>query len=179
MLVVCGAPLAARAADIEAALRAAGWRVQVVATPSADAWLAEPSDGSASGRSVRAAHRDPSEPKPGERASTVVVAPITFNTVGKLVAGIADTYAHSVLAEALGEGVPIIGVPMVNNRLWGNPAWLRNVESLKAAGVRLIDIQTGRRDLAPVRSGTGPEVVANFDPGWILDELTAAVAGHP
>ncbi len=104
-----------------------------------------------------------------------MVAPITFNTVGKIAAGIADTYAHGVLCEALGEGLPIIAVPMVNNRLWGHPAWARHLGDLARAGVRMVDVQTGEPHLKPV-SGTGPDVVERFDPDWIVAALAAAVA---
>ena len=101
-----------------------------------------------------------------------MIAPITFNTVGKLACGIADTYAHSTLAEALGDGVPILAVPMVNNRLWGNPAWSRNVAWLTQAGVRWLSIHDGTiGEPKPVQSGTGDSVVKRFDPGWITAQL--------
>jgi phosphopantothenoylcysteine synthetase/decarboxylase len=102
----------------------------------------------------------------------VVVAPITFNTVGKLACGIADTYAHSTLCEALGDGVPILAVPMVNNRLWGHPAWSRNVDWLTSASVRWLSIHDGTIGKPkPVQSGTGDRVVKRFDPGWITAQL--------
>jgi phosphopantothenoylcysteine synthetase/decarboxylase len=165
--------LASRAGDIVTALEDAGWRVQLVATPSAGAWLDEATIG---GRPGQSEHRRPEEAKRGDQAAAVVVAPITFNTVGKLAAGIADTYAHGVLCEALGEGLPIVAVPMVNNRLWGHPAWGRHLGDLGAAGVRMVDVQTGEPHLKPVQSGTGPDVVARFDPDWIVAALAAAVA---
>jgi hypothetical protein len=46
----------------------------------------------------------------------VLVCPATFNTVSRLALGIADTYTASALAEALGVGVPMFVVPMVNDR---------------------------------------------------------------
>lgn len=59
--------------------------------------------------------------------------------------------------------------PMVNNWLWPHPAWQHNRDTLTTAGVRFIDIQTGQvgRPTA-VRSGTGSEVIAAFDPAWVL-----------
>jgi phosphopantothenoylcysteine synthetase/decarboxylase len=77
----------------------------------------------AAGEAVRSEHRAVGTPSNRERPDAAAIAPITFNTVGKLACGIADTYAHSTL----GDGVPVLAVPMVNNRLWGNPAWSRNV----------------------------------------------------
>jgi phosphopantothenoylcysteine synthetase/decarboxylase len=157
-----------------AALESAGWHVQVVSTPSASAWLDEATV--IGEQPMQSEHRRPEEAKRGDHPAAVVVAPITFNTVGKLAAGIADTYAHGVLCEALGEHLPIIAVPMVNDRLWGHPAWARHLGDLAAAGVQMIDVQTGERHLKPVQSGTGPDVVERFDPDWIVAALAAALA---
>ena len=131
-LVVCGAPLAARAPEIATGLVAAGWRVQVVTTPAAASWVDRAILAAAAGQSVRSEHRPVDATKNRERPAAVVVAPITFNTVGKLACGIADTYAHSTLCEALGDGLSILAVPMVNNRLWGHPAWAPNIDRLTA-----------------------------------------------
>jgi phosphopantothenoylcysteine synthetase/decarboxylase len=171
-LVVCGAPLAARAPEIAAALAAAGWRVQAITTPSAASWVDATMLAATAGQPVRAGHRPVDAPKNRARPACVVVAPITFNTVGKLAAGIADTYAHSALCEALGDGVPIVAVPMVNNRLWGHPAWADNLGRLTDAGVRWLSIHDGTiGDPKPVLSGTGDDVVKRFDPGWVARQL--------
>ena len=138
-LVVCGAPLAVRAPEIAARLVGAGWRVQVITTPSAGSWVDDAVLAAAADEPVRSEHRAVGAPSNRERPDAVVVAPITFNTVGKLACGIADTYAHSTLCEALGDGVPILAVPMVNNRLWGHPAWSRNVDWLTERGRALAE----------------------------------------
>jgi len=171
-LVVCGAPLASRAPEIAASLAAAGWGLQVVTTPSADRWVDAAALTAAAGQAARAEHRAPGAPKNRERPAVVVVAPITFNTVGKLAAGIADTYAHSLLCEALGDQVPVVAVPMVNNRLWGHPAWAENVGRLTRAGVRWLSIHDGSVGLPQVvQSGTGDDVVKRFNPEWISRQL--------
>jgi phosphopantothenoylcysteine synthetase/decarboxylase len=170
-LVICGAPLAARAPDIVADLLTAGWRVHVVATPAASAWLDEGAIAAVAGVQPIRHHRSPDESKRGDRPDALVIAPITFNTVGKLAAGIADTYAHSVMCEALGERLPILAVPMVNHQLWGHPAWEANLRWLREAGVTLLDVGSGRVGSVPVRSGTGGEVVERFDPVWITAQL--------
>ena len=107
-----------------------------------------------------------------ERPAAVVVAPITFNTVGKLACGIADTYAHSTLCEALGDGLSILAVPMVNNRLWSHPAWAPNVDRLTGAGVRWLSIHDGTiGEPQAVRSGTGEDLVKRFAPEWIVGQM--------
>lgn len=172
-LVVCGAPLAARAPEIAASLVAAGWRLQVVATPSGGSWVDDRALTVGAGQPVRAEHRPVDAAKNRERPAAVVAAPITFNTVGKLASGIADTYAHSLLCEALGEGVPILAVPMVNNRLWGHPAWEENVGRRTQAGVRWMSIHDGTIGKPQVvRSGTGEDLVKRFNPEWIARQLS-------
>ncbi|MHA6630908.1 flavoprotein [Pseudonocardia sichuanensis] len=149
-LVVCGAPLASRAGEVADALRER-WEVSVVVTEAASQWYAEPSE-----------HDRP-------RPDLVVVCPLTFNTANKVAAGIMDTSAAGALCDALGAGVPVVAVPMVNNRLWGHPVWASTLRTLAGAGVRFVDPRSGRvGDPAPVQSGTGPEVVAAFDPAWVV-----------
>ena len=49
-LVVCGAPLAVRAADIAAATTASGWDTSVIGTPATREWLDEGAVETATGR---------------------------------------------------------------------------------------------------------------------------------
>jgi phosphopantothenoylcysteine synthetase/decarboxylase len=172
-LILTGAPLTARGADLARALVDAGWEVRVVATPAAVPWVDAEAITSVTGVPPRVEARDPAQPK-SPRPDVVVVAPATFNTVNKLAHGIADTYAHSTACEAIGAGARVVVVPMVNNLLWGHPALAASIRVLEAAGVRLLDIQTGSDTLQAVMSGTGPDVVTGFDPSWI-----ARVVGQP
>jgi hypothetical protein len=98
--VVCGAPLAARAGEAAERLEQR-WSVSVVVTDPAGQWFDRPSE------------RD--RPRP----DVVVACPLTFNTANKVAEGIMDTSAARALCDAIGVGVPLVGVPMVNNRLWG------------------------------------------------------------
>ncbi len=103
------------------------------------------------------------------------MCPATFNTVNKLVVGIMDNYAAGLLCEALASQTPITIAPMVNNRLWSHPVWQRNLDVLTAAGVTFVDIQAGHTGQpAAVQSGTGGDVIAAFNPAWVL-----APAGQP
>jgi phosphopantothenoylcysteine synthetase/decarboxylase len=163
-LVVCGAPLASRAADIAAALGDAGWTVTVLPTDAATAWHDD-----IRGTSAHAAQlRRPDEPKP-PRPDAVVVCPMTFNTGNKWAHGIADSQPLSVLAEALGAGIPAVAVPFVNQSLAGHPAWSESLVRLSSAGVRLVDPDPDRP--GPLRSGTGDEVTARFDPARVVAAL--------
>jgi phosphopantothenoylcysteine synthetase/decarboxylase len=101
---------------------------------------------------------------------------LTFNTLNKFAAGISDTYALGVLNEALGAGQLVVAVPMINEQLWGHPALRPHISLLAAAGVSFLDPHTGLSGGAPVRSGTGPEIAAAFDPAWLLPHLRSSPA---
>lgn len=168
-LVACGAPLAARVHDVARRAVELGWLVRVVATPSAMNWVDAGQVEKITGFPVLVEQRQPGQPKRFPRPAGVVVCPATFNTVNKLATGIIDTYAAGLLCEALASQIPITLAPMVSTRLWPHPAWVHNLDMLTAAGVTFIDIQTGRAGQpAAVQSGTGGEVIAAFDPTWVL-----------
>ena len=172
-VVVCGAPLATRTPDLLSELVAEGWTPSVVATPSALAFLDPAAIVAVTGSPPRSEYRHPSQPKSPDPAA-VVVCPATFNTVNKAAAGAADTYALGVLCEALGAGIPTVVVPMVNNKLWGHPAWQPSLTVLRQAGAILVDIQDGSTELAATASGTGGSVVDAFDPTWVTAHLRPA-----
>lgn len=172
-LVLTGAPLTSRAPDLAVALIEAGWDVHLVATPSAAAWINEDALVQVVGHAPTTQHRAPDEPRRGGRPDAVVVAPATFNTVNKLATGLADTYAHGLLCDALGTNTPLVMVPMVNDRLWGHPAWATNLQFLSTAGVRFADIHSGNTEPFPVQSGTGDQVSAAFNLQWVVQALAA------
>ena len=165
-LVVGGAPLASRTADLRAALTAAGWSVTVVRSAAAAAWTnpdnADTDGGEGGGQERR-------------RPDVVVACPLTFNTANKIAAGVMDTPATGTLCDALGAGVPIVAVPMANTRLWGHPVWATTLTTLRNWGVVLLDPTNGQLgDPRPVDSGTGDAVAAAFDPQWILAAIGPA-----
>ncbi|MDQ1293537.1 MAG: hypothetical protein QG608_1418 [Actinomycetota bacterium] len=166
-LLVTGAPLTSRAADIARALVEDGWRVQVVATPSSLPWVDARAVEAVTGAPPRSEHRSPGTPRTSGRPDLVVIAPATMNTISKLAVGILDTYAHAVACEALAAGVPMLVVPMVNDRLWKHPAFDGHLRTLSGAGALILDIRTGGPDPGPIPSGQGNAVVEAFDPDWI------------
>lgn len=156
-LVVCAAPLAERWPAIVAALEQSGIDVSVVLTPEASRWEGVPTPG--------AEHIRRGKP------SVVVVAPLTFNTLNKWAQGISDNPAVGKLNGALGRGVPVVAVPLINEALWVHPALAPNLARLTAAGVRFLDVCTGQTPARPVPSGEGQDAAAKFDPAWITDAL--------
>ncbi len=179
-LVVCGAPLAYRAADVATALVEDGWNVTVVATPAGQGWLDAKLVEERVGLPPVSDYRQPFEPKRGHPPEQVVVCPLTFNTGSKLAAGIMDNYALGVLCEALAIGTHIVAVTMVNERLWKHPNWSHNLDVIRAGCISFVDPRTGRvGEPAPVASGTGGEIIAQFDPAWVVTAVAAGSHNHP
>ena len=147
-ILVTGAPLAARCADVAAALIDVGWTASIAATEAALPWIDADDVGTVTGSPLRVHYRDPSSPS-AQDPDAFVVCPATFNTVGKASLGIADTYVHSVLCEAIGAHKPILMVPMVKHSLWNHPSWAPHLERLTAAGVAFVDPRNWRGQTEP------------------------------
>lgn len=163
-LVVCGAPLAVRAPDVAAALVDAGWTVNVVGSPASRAWLDADAVRAVVGRPVLFEQR---QTGPGDvgRPSAVVACPLTMNSASKAATGVMDTYAAGVLCDALAKRLPLTIVVTVSSRLWPHPAWSGHLATYISAGARFVSPISGTvGEPRPVQSGTGPEIVAGFDP---------------
>lgn len=175
-LVVCGAPLASRAVDVARALAAEGCSVTVGLSDAGAEWTSADALGEAGRRQVATRSRRPSETRLAVRPDRVVAFPLTFNTANKVAAGIMDNHVTGMLCEALGSDAAIVATLMVNERLWGHPAWRTTLARLGDAGTRFVDPRTGRiGSPVPIASGTGEDVVRDLDPAWIVD----AVLGLP
>jgi len=167
ILVTTGAPLASRIVDVVADVQRVGWSATVVATPSALAWLDEDA-----GYAVHVGFRRPDQPKRVPEPDAVVVCPATFNTINKVAQGISDNYATGVICEAVGQGLPVVVFPMINDRLWRHPALATSLDVLAHAGVAVRSIFDGTPDVRPVVSGTGDAAVAAFRPEWVTAAIT-------
>ncbi len=76
-------------------------------------------------------------------ASTIdllLVAPATANIMAKLAAGIADDFLTSLY---LATRAPVLIAPAMNTNMWDHAAVQRNLETLQARGVRVIDPAEG------------------------------------
>ena len=89
-VIVCGAGPAGDVGRLVELAHDRGWTVQIIATPSALAFIDVSKLESQTGRPVRSEYRGPGEPK-SPRAGAVIVAPATFNTINKWADGISDT----------------------------------------------------------------------------------------
>jgi phosphopantothenoylcysteine decarboxylase len=170
-LIVCGAPLTLRTPDVLRALHNEGWQPRVIGTSASEGWLDADAVTELTGVPPQFDFRAPTLAKRDDPPAAVVVCPATFNTINKAAAGAADTYALAQICEALGMRLPMLVVPMVNNKLWGHPAWVGSLASFRSAGATLLDVQSGAVGEVPVPSGTGGAVVDRFDPAWVTARL--------
>jgi hypothetical protein len=120
--------------------QAAMWEVCVIATPEGTKFLDIPLLEELTGYPVRSQYKHPAEPDVLPRADAIVVFPATFNTINKWASGISDTLAVGLLCEYMGLGMPIVAVPCfrTGGGLDGHPIFFKNLELLKACGVRII-----------------------------------------
>lgn len=153
-LVVCGAGPAARIEVMVRLAQSEGWSVHCLATAAAvQHFLDLPALAALTGHPVRTGYRTSGADRL-PRAEAVIVAPATYNTINKWAAGIADNYVLNQLAELTGLGLPIVVLPFVNQALAANRVFLRSLEELRHAGVRVL-FGPGEFEPHPPRTGGG------------------------
>ncbi|GAA4200597.1 hypothetical protein GCM10022220_05280 [Actinocatenispora rupis] len=132
---------------------------------------------SLTGAPVRHSHRPPDNQRSGPRpkADALIVAPATYNTINKWANGIADTYALDILAEAIGNDIPIVVLPFVNASLASRAPFRRSVDQLRAEGVH---IMLGPGEWQPHPPGTGSERLSQFPWSRALAHVEEATWPH-
>ncbi|MFC6567744.1 flavoprotein [Actinoplanes utahensis] len=149
-VIVCAAGVASGVGRLIALAQEDGWTVQVIATPSALAFIDTAALKEQTGRPVRSRYRAPTDPRP-PRADAIILAPATYNTINKFAHGFADTYALGLLAEAPGLGIPVVVLPCVQTALASRLPFRRSVDDLRAEGV---DVLLGPGALEPHEPGS-------------------------
>lgn len=90
-------------------------------------------------------------PRPAE--GVLLVAPCSFNTLNKLAAGVADSLALSIAAEAIGRRTPVVVALSLNEPLWRHPRSAESAATLRRWGVDVIDPvpdERGHLTMAPL-----------------------------
>ena len=87
-------------------------------------------------------------------ADFILVCPATADLVAKMAAGLADDLATTLL---LATDKPVVVAPAMNVRMWQHAATQRNIEQLKADGVRVIDPAEGEMACGEYGPGRLPE----------------------
>ena len=116
-------------------------------------------------------------------ADLIVVCPATANLLAKMAAGIADDLATTLL---LATDKLVMAVPAMNVRMWDHEATRRNVQTLHAAGVCVMEPDEGPMACGEFGAGrlpepeaiwyqivswfTGPDALPMHDgEGWVAD----------
>lgn len=140
-LIICGAGPAMHAVKFVEAAHAAGWDCHVIATPTGSTFADLNALEAISGHPVTTEHRKPGTPRRDRPdADALVIAPATANTICKLAAGIADSYALDVTSENIGLGIPILVVPFANTALTGRASYRRATAALIDEGVTFLEM---------------------------------------
>jgi phosphopantothenoylcysteine synthetase/decarboxylase len=149
-LVVSGASSARCVPDLLAALVDFDLSLYTILTDNAHRLISPYNLVDQSGHTLIDSYFDPvmvDERQPG----VTVVAPATFNTLNKISQGLADTLAHSLVAEAIGAGWPVIVAPSMNQALFNHPQVQRSISTLREWGVTVLEPQP-ERDLLMMAS---------------------------
>lgn len=88
-------------------------------------------------------------------ADLVVVCPTTADLLAKAATGIANDLASTAL---LATDKPVLMVPSMNVRMWGHAAVQRNVATLRADGVRVMEPDEGTMACGEYGPGRLPDV---------------------
>ncbi|MDO9516310.1 MAG: bifunctional phosphopantothenoylcysteine decarboxylase/phosphopantothenate--cysteine ligase CoaBC [Syntrophales bacterium] len=85
-----------------------------------------------------------------QSADIVVVAPATYNTIGKIASGIADDLLSTTMAATK---APVLICPAMNSNMYDNPILRSNIDKLSALGYLFMDAGSG--ELACKAEGAG------------------------
>jgi phosphopantothenoylcysteine decarboxylase/phosphopantothenate--cysteine ligase len=175
VLGVSGGIAAYKAAEVLRGLTQAGAEVQVALTRGALEFVRPLTFGVLSGRPVQtevwgdrnAAAVDHVEL--ADWADLLLVAPATAHTLAKFAQGFADDFLSTYFLAHRG---PVLVAPAMETAMWENPAVRRNVETLRARGVRFIGPEAG--PLASGRQGVGRMA----EPATIVEQALRLAAGR-
>lgn len=103
-------------------------------------------------------------------ADLVVVCPATADLMAKAANGLANDLASTAL---LATDKPVLMVPAMNVRMWAHPATQRNLETLRADGVTVMDPDEGAMACGEFGPGRLPEPIA------IADRIEALLSDGP
>lgn len=175
LLIIGGGIAAYKCLDLIRRLRDAGIAVRVILTKAGAEFVTPLSVSSLASDKVYGdlfSLTDESEMghiRLSREASLVVVAPATADLLAKLAHGLANDLASTAL---LATDKPVIVAPAMNTRMWQHPATRRNIASLKADGVTVIEPGSGALACGEVGPGRMAEPDAILE--VILGHLHAA-----
>ncbi|MQY15137.1 hypothetical protein SRB5_53150 [Streptomyces sp. RB5] len=150
----CAAPAVLDIGGVIKRAQAGGWDVCLGLTPTAARWLEPEIEQLAelTGHPVRSSYKLPGHSDVWPAADVAVVAPATFNTINQWALGITEKFVVGFVAEAIGKGIPLVTMPMVNRAFVAHPQFDKSVETLRGAGVTVL---YGEGGFVPNEPGKG------------------------
>ncbi|TZG28983.1 bifunctional phosphopantothenoylcysteine decarboxylase/phosphopantothenate--cysteine ligase CoaBC [Sphingomonas montanisoli] len=176
LLIVGGGIAAYKACELVRLIRKGGGSVRCVLTEGAQHFVTPMTLAALSENEVHTSLWDlKNETEMGHiqlsrEANLVVVCPATADLMAKMAAGIADDMATTLL---LATDKPVLAVPAMNVRMWLHPATQRNVATLKADGVTVLDPDEGPMACGEYGPGRLPE------PPVIWDAIQRLISSDP
>ena len=187
ILAISGSIAAYKAAFLTRLLIKQGAEVQVIMTPSAEAFITPLTLSTLSKRPV---HKEVISEESwnnhvelGLWADAMIIAPATANTLAKLANGICDSMVGAVYLSAK---CPVFFAPAMDLDMWKHPATKRNLETLKSYGNEIIPVGHGELASGLVGDGRMAEpsdivsfLTANFEKNQSLKGKLAIVTAGP
>ena len=179
---VTGGIAAYKACEVVSRLTRLGARVFVIMTHAATKLVAPLTFQTLSGNPVLVELFEP--PKVwnvehialAEAADLLLVAPATYNIVGKMASGIADDFLSTVVAATT---APVLICPAMNHNMYANPIYRSNELKLRSLGYHVLEPETGRLASGAVGQGRLPDPARIVDAALELLDAASAPATVP
>jgi phosphopantothenoylcysteine decarboxylase/phosphopantothenate--cysteine ligase len=142
LLIISGGIAAYKSLELVRLLRRKGVAVRAVLTESAKEFVTPLSLGVLTEDHVYGEMFDLKEEREighiqlSRQADLIVVCPATANILAKMAAGLADDLASTIL---LATDKPVLAVPAMNVRMWHHAATQRNLATLRADGIAIME----------------------------------------
>lgn len=186
LLGVTGGIAAYKAAYLARELVKAGAEVQVVMTEQAQQFVGSMTFAALTNRPVRTTLNDEQAElamghiELARWADTLLIAPATANTIGKIAQGFADNLLTTVV---LASKAPLVIAPAMNQQMWAAEATQANLQTLRERGVQFIGPDSGDQACGDVGAGRMSEpddilqyLIATGIPGEA--DLSASISGN-
>lgn len=155
-LGVTGGIAAYKAIEVLRGLQRAGCEVRVAMTRHACEFIQPLTFRSLSGSYVLVDDYAPDNPDPiahitfSQTVDLLIVAPATANALAKFANGVADDFLTSTYLACT---APVLVAPAMNTTMLEHPATKRNIEKLRADGVRIIEPDQGEMACGTIGPG--------------------------
>jgi phosphopantothenoylcysteine decarboxylase/phosphopantothenate--cysteine ligase len=179
-LGVSGGIAAYKAVEVMRLLQKSGCEVTVAMTRHATEFIQPLTFKALNDGHVIVDDYDPANPDPiahinfSQNIDLLLIVPATANIIAKFANGVADDFLSSTY---LASTAPVLIAPAMNTTMWEQPATQRNIEQLKADGVRFVEPVSGELACKTVGTGKLEDVENIVRQAMQLLSVPPAVAG--